>query len=181
MENRCLMPSFNGSTIGLVRPNQVVAPSAGRTVFQKVRPNRAYHTVARQIEETIVSGRLKPGDRLPAERELIHELDVSRRTLREALRLLEQKGLVKHTIKPVGRKERKVYELTEEGKEFCTRLFKRFAALVTTAIEPSLNVCAHCGCKVYEGGHKETVNGEETMFCCKHCAASYKQEMGKRI
>jgi len=92
------------------------------------------------------------------------------------LQLLEQKGLVKHTIKPVGRKERKVYELTKEGRELCRRLFRRFATIVSTAIEPSLNVCIHCGCKMYEGGYTETINGKETMFCCKHCATSYKLE-----
>lgn len=91
------------------------------------------------------------------------------------LQLLERKGLVKRTIKPVGKKERKVYELTEEGKELCRRLFKRFATLVSIAIEPNLNVCIHCGCKIYGGGYMETINGKETMFCCKHCAASYKR------
>ena len=95
------------------------------------------------------------------------------------LQRLEQKGLVKHAVKPVGEKERKVYELTDEGRDLCRRLFKHFAALVSTAIEPSLNVCAHCGCKVYEGGHIEVINGEEMMFCCKHCAESYKREMEK--
>lgn len=92
------------------------------------------------------------------------------------LQRLEQKGLVRYTIEPVGEKERKVYELTEQGQELCRRLFKRFAALVSTAIEPSLNVCAHCGCKVYEGGYVETIDGKETMFCCRHCAESYKRE-----
>lgn len=93
------------------------------------------------------------------------------------LQRLEQKGLVKYTIQPVGEKEKKVYELTNKGKELCGRLFKRFAALVSTAIEPSLNVCAHCGCKIYEGGYIETIDGKETMFCCKHCAEFYKREM----
>jgi DNA-binding PadR family transcriptional regulator len=92
------------------------------------------------------------------------------------LQQLEQKGIVKHTIKHVGEKEKKVYELTEEGKKLCGRLFKRFAALVSVAIEPSLEICASCGCKVYEGGYKETIDGKETVFCCKHCANSYKQE-----
>jgi len=92
------------------------------------------------------------------------------------LYLLDKKGLVKHTMKPVGRKPRKIYELTDEGRELCGRLFKRFAGLVATAIEPSLYVCASCGCKVYEGGYAETINGHETMFCCKHCASSYKRE-----
>jgi len=92
------------------------------------------------------------------------------------LQQLEEKGLVKHTIKPVGEKEKKVFELTEEGKELCTGLFKRFANLVSIAIEPSLYVCAHCGCKVYEGGYKEVIDGKETTFCCMHCAQSYKEE-----
>ncbi|NIR88043.1 PadR family transcriptional regulator [Candidatus Bathyarchaeota archaeon] len=92
------------------------------------------------------------------------------------LQKLEQKGLVKHVIKHVGEKEKKVYELTEEGRKLCGRLFKRFAALVSVAIEPSLEICANCGCKVYEGGYKETIDGRETVFCCEHCANSYKQE-----
>ena len=92
------------------------------------------------------------------------------------LKQLEQKGLVKHTVKPVGEKERKIFELTEEGRELCTKLFKRFANLISIAIEPSLEVCAHCGCKVYEGGHREVIGGKETTFCCIHCANSYKQE-----
>jgi len=92
------------------------------------------------------------------------------------LQQLEEKGLVKHTIKPVGEKEKKVFELTREGRELCTGLFKRFADLVTVAIAPSLQVCAHCGCKIYEGGYRETINGKETAFCCMHCAASYKEE-----
>jgi len=92
------------------------------------------------------------------------------------LQQLEEKGLVKHKIKPVGEKEKKVFELTEKGKELCTRLFKRFANLVSIAIEPSLEVCAHCGCKVYEGGYREVIDRKETTFCCMHCANSYKEE-----
>ncbi len=92
------------------------------------------------------------------------------------LRALEQKGLVTHTDKPVGQKERKMYELTKEGKELCVRLFKRFANLVSIAIEPTLEVCAHCGCKVYEGGIRENVDGKEATFCCIHCANSYRKE-----
>ena len=90
------------------------------------------------------------------------------------LQQLEEKGLVIHTQKPVGEKERKIFELTEEGRELCTGLFKRFAELVAIAIEPSLYVCAHCGCKVYEGGYREVIDDKETAFCCMHCARSYK-------
>jgi DNA-binding PadR family transcriptional regulator len=91
------------------------------------------------------------------------------------LQQLEEKGLVIHTQKPVGEKERKIFELTKEGRELCTGLFKRFAELVAIAIEPSMYVCAHCGCKVYEGAYRELIEGNEMAFCCMHCAASYKQ------
>ncbi|MCW4002471.1 MAG: helix-turn-helix transcriptional regulator [Candidatus Bathyarchaeota archaeon] len=91
------------------------------------------------------------------------------------LQQLEEKGSVKHTIKPVGEKERKIFELTYEGRELCTTLFKRFAELVSIAITPSLDVCAHCGCKVYEGAYREAIDGKEMAFCCMHCARSYKE------
>jgi DNA-binding PadR family transcriptional regulator len=94
------------------------------------------------------------------------------------LQRLEEKGIVDHTIEMVGEKERKIHYLTEEGRTLSNRLFKRFAHLVSVAIEPSLEVCAHCACKIYEGGHKEIIDGEETVFCCSHCAASFKREMG---
>ena len=37
------------------------------------------------------------------------------------LQQLEEKGLVTYTQKPVGEKERKIFELTEEGRELCTK------------------------------------------------------------
>lgn len=64
-------------------------------MFEKVaRPVRIYQEVADKIEEVILSGQLQEGDRLPSERELALTLDISRRTLREALRLVEQRGLI---------------------------------------------------------------------------------------
>jgi len=63
-------------------------------LFQKVKKKRIYHEVADQIEEAVVSGLLKAGEKLPPERELVGRFDVSRRTLREALRIVEQKGLI---------------------------------------------------------------------------------------
>jgi len=91
------------------------------------------------------------------------------------LQQLEEKGLVTHTVKPVGEKERKIFDLTKEGRELCTRLFKRFAQLVAIAIEPSIYICAHCGCKVYDGGYREVIGDREIAFCCSHCAASFKE------
>lgn len=94
------------------------------------------------------------------------------------LQKLEERGLLAYTIEPVGEKERKMYSLTEEGRELCNRLFNRFANIVSIAIEPSLDICAHCGCKVYEGGYTEVINGAKMSFCCVHCAQAYKQERG---
>lgn len=47
-----------------------------------------------QIQQAIVDGRLKQGERLPAEREMVEMFQTGRGTLREALRVLEQKGLI---------------------------------------------------------------------------------------
>lgn len=57
--------------------------------WQPVRKVRTYEHVLEQIEERIRSGQLRPGDRLPGERQLSTLLDVSRPSLREALRVLE--------------------------------------------------------------------------------------------
>jgi DNA-binding PadR family transcriptional regulator len=93
---------------------------------------------------------------------------------------LEKKGLVEHSLKPVGEKKKKVFELTRKGTELCKQLFKRFSALVSVAIEPNLQVCASCGCKVYQGGRREIIHGKEMTFCCVHCAASYKREAARK-
>jgi len=63
-------------------------------LFRAARQNRIFQDVVEQIQEAIIDGRLQVGDRLPAERELKEMLETSRSTLREALRVLEQKGLI---------------------------------------------------------------------------------------
>jgi GntR family transcriptional regulator, transcriptional repressor for pyruvate dehydrogenase complex len=63
-------------------------------MFTKVRQVRAFESIIEQVETVILSGELTVGDRLPPERELQGLLDVSRNTLRESLRVLEQKGLI---------------------------------------------------------------------------------------
>lgn len=63
-------------------------------MFDKVTHNRTADAVAEQIEILILQGILRPGDRLPGERELAQRTDVSRPILREALKTLEERGLV---------------------------------------------------------------------------------------
>lgn len=55
---------------------------------------RLSDTVAHQLEQRILEGALKAGDRLPAEREFALELGVSRPSLREAIQKLASKGLL---------------------------------------------------------------------------------------
>lgn len=93
------------------------------------------------------------------------------------LKKLEKNGLVKSTRKPVGQKQKKVYELTAAGKELSSRIYKRIASMVSMAIQPNLSVCFHCGCKIYEGGYREVIGAKERIFCCVHCAQAYKNEL----
>lgn len=66
----------------------------GVNLFRAAKQQRIFQDVVEQIQEAIINGKLKVGDRLPAERELKDMLNTSRATLREALRVLEQKGLI---------------------------------------------------------------------------------------
>lgn len=63
-------------------------------MFQQAKQSRVFQDVIYQIEEAILQGRLKVGEKLPAERVLKDMFQTSRGTLREALRVLEQKGLI---------------------------------------------------------------------------------------
>ena len=63
-------------------------------LFRKAKQSRIFQDVVDQIQGAILDGQIKPGDKLPAERELGEMLGTSRGTLREALRVLEQKGLI---------------------------------------------------------------------------------------
>jgi GntR family transcriptional repressor for pyruvate dehydrogenase complex len=61
--------------------------------FEIIRRNKVYEEVAKQIERLILK-KLKPGDKLPSERELAEMLQVSRSSIRDAIRGLELMGLV---------------------------------------------------------------------------------------
>lgn len=63
-------------------------------MFTKINHARTADAVVDQIEGLILAGVLRPGDRLPAERELGALVDVSRPILRDALKTLEARGLI---------------------------------------------------------------------------------------
>lgn len=62
--------------------------------FRPVTPEKLSTAVVRQIELLILRGVLRPGERLPAERELAERLGVSRPSLRDAVSSLQEAGLL---------------------------------------------------------------------------------------
>ncbi|OLN23068.1 hypothetical protein BTO30_06670 [Domibacillus antri] len=69
-------------------------------LFNALQTTRVYEKIVLQIRGLIKEGKLKPNDRLPAERELAQTLGCSRTSLREACRVLESEGLI--VSKPGG-------------------------------------------------------------------------------
>ncbi len=71
-----------------------LARAGEKPVYKVVRTSRLYEQIVQQIEESVLNGSLKPGDQLPAERDLAQRLGVSRTAVREAVKTLREKGLV---------------------------------------------------------------------------------------
>jgi len=63
-------------------------------MYIAVRASRLHQQIVEQIEQSIRTGQLKPGDQLPAERELAEQFGVSRTAVREAVKTLCEKGLL---------------------------------------------------------------------------------------
>ncbi len=70
------------------------ATSVSRKEFRRVLKTRVSEGIIEQVRDLITSGRLKTGDRLPAEREFAQTLSVSRSAVREAIRALESLGIL---------------------------------------------------------------------------------------
>ena len=78
-----------------VQAREVPASSAAQPgLFSRVSVGRISEIIVEQIRLLMRQGQLKPGDRLPPERDLCERFGVSRVTVREALRTLESSGLV---------------------------------------------------------------------------------------
>lgn len=65
-----------------------------KELLKTIKPKRLYEEIVQQIQDLIRQGTLKSGDRLPSERELAERFQVSRSSLREAIRVLELQGIV---------------------------------------------------------------------------------------
>jgi GntR family transcriptional repressor for pyruvate dehydrogenase complex len=62
--------------------------------YTPLKKTRLYEQVVEQIQQTVINGKLQPGDRLPSERDLAEMFQVGRPTIREALRTLAIMGLI---------------------------------------------------------------------------------------
>lgn len=90
--------------------------------FKKIEPEKLSGAVTRQIELLILRGILKPGERMPSERELSERLGVSRPSLREAVAELQDKGLL------ATRAGAGIYVADVLGSAFSPALVRLFAA-----------------------------------------------------
>lgn len=89
--------------------------------FQKVLPEKLSTSVVRQIELLILRGILRPGERLPPERELAERLGVSRPSLRDAISKLQTQGLL------VSRAGSGIFVAEVLGSAFSPALIQLFA------------------------------------------------------
>lgn len=63
-------------------------------MFNSISSKKVYEQVIEQIQERILNGELKKGNKLPSERELSEQMNVSRTSIREAIRVLETMGVI---------------------------------------------------------------------------------------
>jgi GntR family transcriptional repressor for pyruvate dehydrogenase complex len=63
-------------------------------LYKVIQASRLYEQIVQQIEESILKGELTEGSQLPAERDLAKQFGVSRTAVREAIKALQEKGLV---------------------------------------------------------------------------------------
>ncbi len=63
-------------------------------MYTPIQSVKVFEQIAEQIEKRILNGELRSGDRLPTERDLAEQFHASRTAVREAMKILAQKGLV---------------------------------------------------------------------------------------
>ena len=90
--------------------------------FRRIEPEKLSQSVIRQIEDLILRGILRPGERLPSERDLAERLGVSRPSLRDAVANLSERGLLN------SRANSGIYVAEVLGSAFSPALVKLFAS-----------------------------------------------------
>jgi GntR family transcriptional repressor for pyruvate dehydrogenase complex len=78
----------------IMNENEIADSLSTKPVYHAVKTSRLFEQIVQQVEDSILKGQLKPGDQLPAERDLAQSFGVSRTAVREAVKTLREKGLV---------------------------------------------------------------------------------------
>src|SRR5215472_5413847 len=123
---------------------------AMKSDFESIRRDKVYEGVAKQIERLILK-KLRPGDKLPSERELAETLGVSRSSIRDAIRSLELMGMVEprqgagtivreisseSLVNPLANAIKRKEELIGELLDFRKMLEPQLAARAAARISP---------------------------------------------
>lgn len=108
--------------------------------FEQVKRVRIYEEIVEQLKDFFARGKLKPGDKLPSERDLAEQFNCSRGSVRQALTLLEAQGLL---VRKVGEGTYKVSEEDFEVSQLVNLLIPKKGELnepleVRRLIEPTL-------------------------------------------
>jgi len=93
--------------------------------FDPIKATAAYQMVAEAIEREITAGRLRPGDEIGTEAELVGQFGVNRSTVREGIRVLEQSGLVRRET------GRKLFVCTPHYRNLSSRMSR---AMIISAV-----------------------------------------------
>ncbi|WP_342514049.1 FadR/GntR family transcriptional regulator [Sporosarcina sp. FSL K6-1522] len=94
---------------------------------------RTYEVIVEKIEAFFLNGELKPGDKLPPERELASQFNVSRTSVREALKTLEMNGIIE--IRQGGGSFIKTSEVQVLSDELSTTVVQAEGNLVYEMLE----------------------------------------------
>ena len=82
---------------------------------------------------------------------------------------MEKLGYVTVSSQNIGKKKRKIYKLTADGKAFSVGLLNKFSNIMEAAIKQKVITCPHCKCEIYKGAFKGNVSGRAVSFCCRSC------------
>ncbi|MBI4173205.1 MAG: PadR family transcriptional regulator [Candidatus Aenigmarchaeota archaeon] len=89
------------------------------------------------------------------------------------LKELQASGHIR--VESKGERERTVYQLTAKGQEMSASITTRLSHMLDSGIKSRLVQCAHCGCQIYQGAHRERIRGRLLSFCCAACAAAFRK------
>lgn len=126
-----------------------MVPAHGKYTMIPIKRTDVFQTVVQQLTNFLNAGDLQPGDRLPSERELAEHLNVSRTSVRQALKVLESAGRIETRVgsgtyvldasKPVA-EDLSALDGEEVTQEFMTQLIEARTALERVIFERFIEV-----------------------------------------